>query len=49
MLYPRQGSGLENPDILFRNWRAEFAAQYKRGRFLNMTLHPGNVGWCNRL
>ncbi len=49
MLFPRQGSGLENPDILFRNWRAEFLAQYKRGRFFNMTLHPGNVGWCNRL
>jgi peptidoglycan/xylan/chitin deacetylase (PgdA/CDA1 family) len=49
MMYPRQGSGLENPDFLFRNWRAEFAAQYKRGRFFNMTLHPGNVGWCNRL
>jgi hypothetical protein len=49
MMYPRQGSGLENPDLLFRNWRAEFAAQYKRGRFFNMTLHPGNVGWCNRL
>ena len=49
MLFPRQGSGLENPDMLFRNWRAEFAAQYKRGRFFNMTLHPGNVGWCNRL
>ena len=49
MMYPRQGSGLENPDMLFRNWRAEFAAQYKRGRFFNMTLHPGNVGWCNRL
>ena len=49
MLYPRQGSGLENPDILFRNWRAEFVAQYKRGRFFNMTLHPGNAGWCNRL
>jgi peptidoglycan/xylan/chitin deacetylase (PgdA/CDA1 family) len=48
-LYPRQGSGLENPDMLFRNWRAEFAAQYKRGRFFNMTLHPGNIGWCNRL
>jgi peptidoglycan/xylan/chitin deacetylase (PgdA/CDA1 family) len=49
MMYPRQGSGLENPDMLFRNWRAEFAAQYKRGRFFNMTLHPGNTGWCNRL
>jgi peptidoglycan/xylan/chitin deacetylase (PgdA/CDA1 family) len=49
MLYPRQGSGLENPDMLFRNWRAEFTAQYKRGRFFGMTLHPGNVGWCNRL
>jgi peptidoglycan-N-acetylglucosamine deacetylase len=49
MLFPRRGSGLENPDILFRNWKAEFAAQYKRGRFFNMTLHPGNTGWCNRL
>lgn len=49
MQFPRQGSGLENPDMLFRNWKAEFAAQYKRGRFFNMTLHPGNVGWCNRL
>jgi len=47
--FPRQGSGLENPDMLFRNWRAEFMAQYKRGRFFNMTLHPGNAGWCNRL
>lgn len=49
MLFPRRGSGLENPDILFRNWRAEFVAQHKRGRFFNMTLHPQNAGWCNRL
>jgi len=49
MLFPRRGSGLENPDMLFRNWTAEFTAQYKRGRFFNMTLHPGNSGWCNRL
>ena len=35
-----QGTGLENSDMLFRNWRAELDAQYKRGRFFTMTLHP---------
>lgn len=49
MMYPRSGSGLENPDFLLRNWIAEFEAQCKRGRFFSLTLHPGNIGWCNRL
>jgi len=49
MMFPRVGTGLENPDTLFANWNAEFDAQYKRGRHFNMTLHPYAVGWCNRL
>ena len=48
-LFPRKGTGLENADMLFRNWRAEFKAQYKRGRCFHMTLHPQGSGWCNRL
>jgi peptidoglycan/xylan/chitin deacetylase (PgdA/CDA1 family) len=48
-MFPVQGSGLENSDMLFRNWRAEFDAQYKRGRFFTMTLHPHHIGWCNRM
>ena len=48
-MFPVQGTGLENSDMLFRNWRAEFDAQYKRGRFFTMTLHPQHIGWCNRM
>jgi peptidoglycan/xylan/chitin deacetylase (PgdA/CDA1 family) len=49
LMFPRNGSGLEHPDSLFANWNAEFDAQYRRGRFFNMTLHPYAVGWCSRL
>jgi peptidoglycan-N-acetylglucosamine deacetylase len=49
LLFPRRGTGLEHPDVLFRNWQAEFDAQYRRGRHFNMTLHPQHIGWCNRL
>ena len=48
-MFPHKGTGLENSDMLARNWQAELAAQYKRGRFFTMTLHPQHVGWCNRL
>jgi peptidoglycan/xylan/chitin deacetylase (PgdA/CDA1 family) len=48
-LFPMRGTGLENSDMLFRNWRAEFDAQYGRGRFFTMTLHPQHIGWCNRM
>jgi peptidoglycan/xylan/chitin deacetylase (PgdA/CDA1 family) len=48
-MFPVQGSGLENSDMLFRNWRAELDAQYRRGRFFTMTLHPQHIGWCNRM
>jgi len=49
LMFPRKGTGLEHPDTLFRNWKAEFDAQYKRGRHFHMTLHPHHIGWCNRL
>jgi peptidoglycan/xylan/chitin deacetylase (PgdA/CDA1 family) len=48
-MFPRKGTGLEHPDALARNWKAEFDAQYKRGRHFHMTLHPRHIGWCNRL
>lgn len=49
LLFPGKGTGLEHADTLFANWQAEFDAQYKRGRYFNMTLHPHAIGWCNRL
>jgi peptidoglycan-N-acetylglucosamine deacetylase len=49
LMFPRKGTGLEHPDSLVRNWRAEFDAQYKRGRYFHLTLHPHHIGWCNRL
>jgi peptidoglycan/xylan/chitin deacetylase (PgdA/CDA1 family) len=48
-MFPAQGSGLENPDMLMRNWRAELDAQYRRGRFFSIVLHPQHIGWCNRM
>ena len=48
LMFPPKGTGLEHADSLFRNWRAEFDAQYKRGRCFSMTLHPRGSGWCNR-
>jgi len=49
LMFPAKGTGLENADSLFRNWRAEFDAQYKRGRQFSMVLHPQGSGWANRL
>jgi peptidoglycan/xylan/chitin deacetylase (PgdA/CDA1 family) len=48
-LFPVAGTGLENADMLARNWRGEFDAQYKRGRFFSMVLHPQHVGFGHRL
>lgn len=48
-MFPMAGTGLENADMLFRNWRAELDAQYRRGRFFTMVLHPQHIGWCNRM
>jgi peptidoglycan/xylan/chitin deacetylase (PgdA/CDA1 family) len=47
--FPTRGTGLENADSLFRNWMAEFTAQYRRGRCFHMTLHPYAVGFAHRL
>lgn len=47
-MFPGKGTGLENPDFLERNWRGEFAAQYGRGRYFHMVLHPQHSGWANR-
>jgi peptidoglycan-N-acetylglucosamine deacetylase len=49
LMFPPKGTGLEHVDALIRNWRGEFAAQYKRGRHFHMTLHPQHIGWSNRL
>ncbi len=48
-MFPSDGTGLEHSDMLFRNWAAEFSAQYRRGRLFHMVLHPQHIGWCNRL
>jgi peptidoglycan/xylan/chitin deacetylase (PgdA/CDA1 family) len=48
-MFPAKGTGLENPDFLFRNWKAEFDAQYKRGRYFHMVLHPRASGWGHRV
>jgi len=49
LLFPTKGTGLEHADSLFRNWRAEFDAQYRRGRHFHMTLHPFAIGFAHRI
>lgn len=48
-MFPVKGTGLDTSDMLARNWRAEFEAQHRRGRFFTLVLHPQHAGWCNRL
>src|SRR3984957_4540335 len=49
LLFPTKGTGREHADSLFRNWRAEFDAQYRRGRHFHMTLHPYASGFGHRI
>ena len=49
LMFPSRGTGLEHADTLFRNWRAEFAAQYRRGRYFHMVLHPHASGFAHRV
>lgn len=49
LLFPAKGTGLENADFLYRNWKSEFDAQYKRGRYFHMVLHPRGIGWGHRV
>ena len=48
LMFPTEGSGLERPAALLRNWRAEFRAQYRLGRFFNITVSPARSGWAHR-
>jgi peptidoglycan/xylan/chitin deacetylase (PgdA/CDA1 family) len=43
------GSGLENPMTLFQNWKQEFDATYRRGRYFSIFVHPYLIQWGNRL
>ncbi len=49
LLFPSKGTGLEHADSVFRNWRAECDAQYRRGRHFHMTLHPYASGFGHRV
>ncbi|WP_346891130.1 polysaccharide deacetylase family protein [uncultured Roseibium sp.] len=48
LMFPREGTGLERPAALLRNWRAEFKAQYRRGRYFNLCVSPARSGWGHR-
>jgi peptidoglycan-N-acetylglucosamine deacetylase len=48
-LFPAAGTGLEHTDSLYRNWTAEFKAQWRRGRHFHMTLHPHASGFAHRI
>src|SRR5919199_245433 len=46
---PGLGSGLENPKPFLTNCRLEFDAQYKRGRYFSVVLHPSIIGFGHRM
>lgn len=46
---PGMGSGLEHPKPFLTNCLLEFDAQYKRGRYFSMTLHPYLIGFGHRM
>jgi peptidoglycan/xylan/chitin deacetylase (PgdA/CDA1 family) len=48
LMFPADGTGLERLHALQRNWMAEFKAQYRRGRYFGITLHPKRIGWGHR-
>ncbi|ANB33917.1 peptidoglycan/xylan/chitin deacetylase (PgdA/CDA1 family) [Rhodovulum sulfidophilum] len=48
LMFPREGTGLERPQALLNNWRAEFRAQYRRGRYFNLCVSPARSGWGHR-
>lgn len=49
LMFPADGTGLERPDVLARNWEAQFRAQYRRGRYFSLTVSPARSGWGHRL
>nr|WP_321511294.1 polysaccharide deacetylase family protein [uncultured Celeribacter sp.] len=48
LMFPREGTGLERPQALLNNWRAEFRAQYRRGRYFNLCVSPARSAWGHR-
>ena len=46
---PGLGSGLENPRPFLTNCTLEFDAQYRRGRYFSMVVHPHIIGFGHRL
>lgn len=49
LMFPKEGTGLERPAALLRNWQTEFRAQYRRGRYMNLCVSPARSGWGHRL
>lgn len=49
LMFPHDGTGLERPGALLRNWRAELQAQYRRKRCFSLTISPARSGWGHRL
>jgi len=49
LLFPAEGTGLEHADSLARNWRAEMAAQHRRGRSFVMVVRPYTITWFHRM
>lgn len=46
---PGLGSGLENPRPFLTNCTLEFEAQYRRGRYFSMVVHPHIIGFGHRM
>jgi hypothetical protein len=44
-MFPSEGTGLDRVNALKRNWLREFEAQYRRGRYFALTVHPKAIGW----
>ncbi|MCM3653821.1 polysaccharide deacetylase family protein [Metabacillus litoralis] len=40
---------IEEPDKVFRLWKAEFDALYEEGRCFNLTMHPQLIGRASRI
>ena len=45
LMFPMEGTGLDRVNALKRNWLREFEAQYRRGRYFSLTVHPKGIGW----
>ena len=45
LMFPSEGTGLDRVNALKRNWLREFEAQYRRGRYFALTVHPKAIGW----